>query len=66
MSRNLILSTNSFIGKKVAIAIRYISEMGAVSGEVLEETVYGVFVQVKNRTIFYPWSSIIYIRVDEQ
>ena len=59
------MSTNSFIGKKVAIAIRYISEMGAVGGEVLEETVNGVFVQVKSKTMFYPWSSVIYIRVDE-
>jgi len=59
------LSTNSFIGKKVAIAIRYVSEMGAVGGEVLEETVHGVFVQVKSKMMFYPWSSIIYIRVDE-
>jgi len=65
MSRNLILSTNSLVGKKVAIGLRYITEMGASEGVVLEETPAGIFVQVKKRAMFYPWTSVVYVRIDE-
>jgi hypothetical protein len=65
MLRNLILSTNSFVGKKVSIGLRYVIEMGAAEGVVIEESSIGVLVQVKRNTVFYPWTSIVYLRIDE-
>ncbi len=59
------MSTNSFVGKKVSIGLRYVSEMGAAEGVVLDETSVGVLVQVKRNTVFYPWTSIVYLRIDE-
>jgi hypothetical protein len=39
--------------------------MGAAEGEVLEETANGIFVRVKKKVMFYPWISIVYVRIDE-
>jgi hypothetical protein len=65
MLRNLILSTNSLVGKKVSIGLRYVIEMGAAEGVVLEETPSGFYVQVKRNVLFYPWTSVVYVRIDE-
>jgi len=39
--------------------------MGASEGVVLEETPAGILVQVKNRAMFYPWTSVVFVRIDE-
>lgn len=59
------MSTRSLVGQRVAIGLRYVIEMGAAEGDVLEETANGIFVKVKRNVMFYPWSSIIYVRIDE-
>jgi hypothetical protein len=56
---------HSLIGKTVAVGFRYTTDMGAAEGVVLEETPNGIFVQVKSNLMFYPWSSVVYVRVDE-
>ncbi len=56
---------NLLIGKKVAVGFRYVADMGAAEGVVLEETPNGIFVQVKSNLMFYPWSSVVYVRIDE-
>jgi hypothetical protein len=55
----------SLTGKNVAVGFRYVSDMGAAEGTVLEETSNGIFVRVKSKTMFYPWTSIVYVRIDE-
>jgi hypothetical protein len=65
MLRNQILSTSPLVGKKVSIGLRYITEMGASEGVVLEETPAGILVQVKKREMFYPWTSVVFVRIDE-
>lgn len=59
------MSTRSLVGERVAIGLRYATEMGAAEGEVLEETANGIFVRVKKKVMFYPWISIVYVRIDE-
>jgi hypothetical protein len=56
---------NLLIGKKVAIGFRYVTDMGSAEGVVLEETPNGIFVQVRSSLMFYPWSSVVYVRIDE-
>ncbi len=56
---------NLLIGKKVSVGLRYVVDMGAAEGTVVEETPSGIFVQVKKNVMFYPWSSVVYVRVDE-
>ena len=56
---------HSLTGKTVAVGFRYVTEMGSVEGIVLKETPNGVFVQVKKKLMFYPWTSVVYVRVDE-
>jgi hypothetical protein len=56
---------HSLVGKNVAVGYRYVTEMGAAEGVVLEETSNGIFVQVKSKIMFYPWMSVVYVRVDE-
>jgi hypothetical protein len=56
---------HSLVGKNVAVGFRYVTEMGAAEGVVLEETPNGIFVQLKSKTMFYPWTSVVYVRVDE-
>ena len=55
----------SLTGKNVAVGFRYVTEMGAAEGVVLEETPTGIFVQVKRKLMFYPWTSIVFVRIDE-
>jgi|LauGreDrversion4_2_1035121.scaffolds.fasta_scaffold1435494_2 hypothetical protein len=56
---------HSLVGKNVAVGFRYVTEMGAAEGTVLEETPNGIFVQVKRKLMFYPWTSIVFVRIDE-
>lgn len=60
------MSTNSFIGKKVSVGFRYVIEMGAAEGVVVSQDEQGLLVRVKKNLMFYPWTSIVYVRVDEQ
>lgn len=56
---------HSLVGKNIAVGFRYVTDMGAAEGLVLEETPNGIFVEVKGKTMFYPWTSVVYVRIDE-
>jgi hypothetical protein len=56
---------HSLVGKNVAVGFRYVNEMGAAEGVVLEETPNGIFVQLRKKTMFYPWTSVVFVRIDE-
>ena len=53
------------VNKRVSIGLRYASEISSVEGLVSEVSDIGILVSVKKTTVFYPWTSVIFVKFDD-
>lgn len=58
------MEDTSLNGMTVSIGLRYATEVSSVVGVVRKQTAQGVYVDVKKSAVFYPWTSVIYIKYD--